>query len=218
MNLSERERESLANAFAARPPSNGSDACPEPGRIYDAVAGTLNVHERMQILDHVAQCAECAEAWKIAKEMDAGSEVRAQPWHARLTSFGSLQRVAMAATVVMAVAFTLIVAVPRTDEAAQYRTASDSNIPIAQSADRLSRDAFTLRWTPGPAKSTYALRVSTADLRMVFSRSGITQTQFVVPRDSLESVASGTQLLWQVEAHTPQGDRIVSDTFVVTLR
>lgn len=218
MNPSERERQSLVNAFAARGPSTASTtACPEATQIYDAVAGTLSVQERMQILDHVSQCAECAEAWKIAKEIDAGADERSQPWHARLTSFGSLQRVAAAATVVIAVAFTVMVVVPTRDPATQYRTAADPTVPTSTSAERLPRERFLLQWTPGPAGSTYALRLSTIELQIVYSQASIAQTEFVVPGDALANVKSQSQLLWQVEAQTPGGDRIVSDTFEVTV-
>jgi len=43
--------------------------CPTPERIWDAVQLQLSIDERLEIIDHMSQCAACAEAWRLASEL-----------------------------------------------------------------------------------------------------------------------------------------------------
>ena len=44
-----------------------TDECPGPERLLDAFLRLLPVEERAAIIDHVAGCAVCAEAWRLAR-------------------------------------------------------------------------------------------------------------------------------------------------------
>jgi hypothetical protein len=59
--------------------------------------------------------------------------------------------------------------------------------------------------------------VTTADLVAVLEKQGLTSAELAVPAALLEKVPSGGQLLWQVEVRLPDGQRVASQTFVVTL-
>ena len=53
--------------------------CPHPERIWDAVRLQASLDERLKIIDHLAECPTCAEAWKIAAELLPAHEEVEQP-------------------------------------------------------------------------------------------------------------------------------------------
>jgi hypothetical protein len=53
--------------------------CPSADKIWDAVRLQVPVDERLQIIDHLAECATCAEAWSLAVEFERSHEARVQP-------------------------------------------------------------------------------------------------------------------------------------------
>jgi hypothetical protein len=53
----------FAHAFEAGTPT---DDCPTPEAIFDAATGTSDPGDRFAIATHLATCAVCAEAWRIA--------------------------------------------------------------------------------------------------------------------------------------------------------
>jgi hypothetical protein len=85
-------------------------------------------------------------------------------------------------------------------------------------SDRLPRDRFLLRWSPGPAGSTYTVRLSTVALSLLLEQDGLDGAELLVPSAALERAQAGDQLLWQIETRLPDGRRINSATFVVTLQ
>ena len=102
-------------------------------------------------------------------------------------------------------------------ERPQYRQASDPLAATSTTTSRLPRERFLLRWSPGPAGSSYTLRVSTGELSPLLSKHELATAEFLVPVETLAKVASGQQVLWQVETRLPDGRRVASETFVVTL-
>src|SRR5690348_10154673 len=46
-----------------------TDACPPAERLWDAAHGELAPDEVATLVDHVAQCALCAEAWEISADL-----------------------------------------------------------------------------------------------------------------------------------------------------
>jgi hypothetical protein len=55
------------------------------------------------------------------------------------------------------------------------------------------------------------------DLTPLLLKQEIAIPEFIVPRSLLDVVATGEQLFWQVEARLPDGQRVASETYVVTL-
>src|SRR5688572_10616665 len=60
----------LRAGFAARSAAvPAGHECPDPGQIWDAACGLLAAEERRSIVDAVAACGACAEAWRLAVEV-----------------------------------------------------------------------------------------------------------------------------------------------------
>lgn len=210
MSSLQNEFDTLARAFAARSQSPAALAqCPDPELLFEAASGALEHGQRMKIVDHVAQCAECAMSWRLAMDLGARPAVRA--------SNAWAPRFAIAASVIVAAGLATHFLNPVKDQQPQYRQAADPRAPTSLTAEKLARDRFLLQWSPGPTESSYSLRLSTAQLALLFLEQDITAAEFQVPASALAKVESGQQLFWQVEVRLPDGRRVVSDTYVVTL-
>lgn len=219
MSGSRHEFERLSRAFAAREQSHTAlDHCPQAEQLFEAAAGGLDREQRLRIVDHVSQCAECSEAWRVAMELGARPASDVQPSRAPfLLRWRGMdtRRFALAASVVVAVGIAAYMIIPTQEP--PYREVADSRAPVAGVSGSLPRDSFLLRWSPGPQGSTYALRLSTADLKPLFVKEGLTRPELIVPAAVFEGIATGTQLLWQVEVWRPNGQRSASETYTVTL-
>ena len=206
VNPQEEEFEKLARAWQARDQSSAHEQHPEAAELYEAASGNLARERRLEIIDHVAKCAECTQAWRIALEVgarDAKVSVTRRPWH-----------FALAASVILAVGLGTYLILP--DQGTpQYRDAVDPLAPVSAIGRTLPRDQFVLRWSAGPAGTTYVVRLSTADLATLLERTDIGVPELAVPGSVLKNVKAGDELLWQVEARLPDGRRVVSQTFVV---
>ena len=62
--------------------------------------------------------------------------------------------------------------------------------PLVQPDATLPRDAFRLRWTPGPPDSRYQVRVTTEDLRVLTTASDLTVPELVLGSDLLSGLRS----------------------------
>ena len=212
MSDAQREFENLARAFAEREGKHATSACPPAEQLFEAASGGLDREQRLKIVDHVSQCAECTQAWRLAMEVGARPvSSGADSGRARISNF------AMAASVILAVGLTTYFVRQGPEESPQYRDAAHRLAPVSRTGDKLSRNSAALRWSPGPKGSTYAVRLTTADLVLVLEKQDITSVELAVPAAVLEKMRSGEQLLWQVEVRLPDGQRIESETYVVTL-
>jgi hypothetical protein len=61
--VDDRLRYLFARAFEGALPT---DECPAPERLLDAASGALDAEERAAVVDHMAICPVCAEAWRLA--------------------------------------------------------------------------------------------------------------------------------------------------------
>ena len=212
MSDAKREFEKLARAFAEREGMRDTSGCPPAEQLFQAASGGLDREQRLKIVDHVSQCAECTQAWRLAMEVGArpvssgGESGRAR-----------IPRFAMAASVILAVGLTTYFVRQGPGESPQYRDGAHRLAPVSRTGDKLSRNSAVLRWSPGPEDSTYAVRLTTADLVLVLEKQDITGEELSVPAALLEKFPSGEQLLWQVEVRLLNGQRIASQTYVVTL-
>ena len=199
---------SLAERAVARPD------CPEPDRLWAAAAGELPPVEARPLVLHTADCAACAEAWRLAREHAASAdgsryEVRPRRWGGTW-----LPLAAAVATVTVAIAL-----VPRSArDRPAYRDNGAASLRSLVSEDRpLPRSSFVLRWSPGPAGSRYDVRVATADLAILHRARGLESAEHRVPPSALAALPAGATVLWQVEAVSADGTRLTSRTFVARL-
>jgi hypothetical protein len=82
----------------------------------------------------------------------------------------------------------------------------------------VTRDNVVLQWTGGPEGSRYNVRVMTEDLRLISSAWSLEKPEYRVPAAPLSDLPSGTKLVWQVDAFSPDQPRITSPTFIIRLR
>ncbi len=211
----------LREAFQSLTAGERDECTPdELDRIWRAVAGELPAHERRAVVARLAESPAVAEAWRIADQLWRASQAseresdtvpvkppaRSAPWNRSW--------LALAALVVLGITATLITRfdTPAGDE---FRAAGNDVVESAIPADAtLPRDAFTLRWTPGPAGSRYAVRITSADLTPLASGTDLDVPEFVVPPSALATVAAGSPVLWQVQVRMPDGTTAASETFV----
>ena len=214
--------EALRRAFQARSPEDvpRSD-CPDPDALWAAARGEASKEELATILDHLAICPLCTEAWRLAGELDAEEtpadaapvafphrEVR----HPSRSGWGSAW--AAAALVVLAAGLTFLSPVFRTQPV--YRAGDGAGIDALSPATQ-ARDHITLSWTAVEG-ARYDLLVLTDDLRPVYETSGLEEPVVELPAEALDSLGGSVQLLYRVTAETPDGERRTSETFSIRLR
>ena len=207
MNPQKEEFDKLSRAWVARDQSSAHEQHPDADELYEAASGNLERARRLEIIDHVAKCAECTQAWQIALDVgarEAKVSVTQRPW-----------RFALAASVILAVGVVTYLVLPVDQGTPQYRDGVDPLAPVSAVGNTLPRDQFVLRWSAGPPGTTYLVRLSTADLAPVLFRSDIESAELAVPSSALANVKAGEELLWQVEAQLPDGRRVVSQTYPV---
>lgn len=47
-----------------------SDTCPRASRFWDAQRGEVSSEDARELMDHAASCPSCAQAWRLARELD----------------------------------------------------------------------------------------------------------------------------------------------------
>jgi hypothetical protein len=196
--------------------------CPTPERLWGAVRAELPVDERREVIDHVADCLCCAEAWRLAVEIDPEPRpAAAAPAGSWLASFfPSRALVPLAAALVLAVgAGVVLFRGTEGPRGPSYREAGPDAIRSLLPEDEpVSRAALRLRWSPGPEGTRYDVRVTTESLDPVASAQGLTEPSFLVPEPLLLSLRADSRLLWQVQMRLPDGERRDSPTFIAVLQ
>ena len=86
----------------------------------------------------------------------------------------------------------------------------ESLLPEGQALTR--NEFFLLRWK-GPTDASYDLTLMTEDLTLVVAQAAdLVEAEYLVAAEDLEELASGTQLLWRIEARLDNGQKLVSPT------
>ena len=206
----------LGEAFRALAETSRSEVSDElRERIWLAVSGELPATERRELVDRTASDEGCAEAWRVANELWQGLQALQggtvapasaprwkSPWLAA----------AAALLVSTAVGVVWLLNGPSGDE---FRAAPDYVVESLVPADMpLPREAFRLRWTPGPTGSRYQIRVTTDDLQLLAMPVDLTAAETVLDPAVLANVPAGATVLWQVDVLLPTGQRITSPTFL----
>ena len=186
--------------------------CPAPDRLWAAATGEAPVEERHEIIAHMADCASCASAFRLARGMSEekkeASLVRG-PWVRWTPVLGALAAVLLLAIVVPGL---------WRGKPGPYRGGQDQKIRSLVEQTALPRDQAELRWTPGPAGSRYEVRVLTRDGAEVAVEPDLEEPRYQIPRSALDGVPADAVLYWQVKVLHPDGKSSASKTFEVRLR
>jgi predicted TIM-barrel fold metal-dependent hydrolase len=73
MNDDDDLRQAFRGAFQRALPT---DACPSPEKLYEAYHRLLPFEETEAVLDHIAECPMCADAWRLAGRTDVPAPER----------------------------------------------------------------------------------------------------------------------------------------------
>ncbi|MFI5008279.1 MAG: hypothetical protein ACHQKZ_12595 [Solirubrobacterales bacterium] len=195
--------------------------CPAPEQLWGAMRAELPVERRRDVVDHVAGCLVCAEAWRLAVEIDPDprpvSAAHAPSWFAAPFELRALAP--LAAVLVVAIAGLFFLRGPDGKQDPGYRQpGSEAMRSLLPEDEPVSRADLRLRWSPGPEGARYDVRVTTESLEAVASARSLVEPSFVVPESALVSLPPGSRLLWQVQMRLPDGERRDSPTFVTLLK
>jgi hypothetical protein len=184
-------------------------------RVWHALAGTLGADERRELIDRLATDPALAEAWRVAHELRVASGVDADAGAAPRRPVAGWSRGWLAAAAVLLIGVSGVVMLQRARPAVEtFRNVEGYSVESLTPANAtLPRNEFRLRWTPGPPDTRYQVRVTTDDLQVLTIAADLSAAEFVVPGETLASVASGDRVLWQVDATLPGGERMSSATF-----
>lgn len=201
-----------------------SEAHPAPERLWDAVHGQVRGAELTDILDHLGTCSSCTQAWALARELgqdepDASQVLTLSPRKGRTTTVWAIVA-AMAAALLLAVLLPREQPRPDIVPGADYRGPTAAAIqPVASVADGSSvqRDGLVLQWR-AEQSGRFDVTVMTESLEEVTHATALDEPRLEVPPEAIRSLPSGTKLLWQVSLIRPDGGRIDSPTFTLTLQ
>jgi len=210
---------------AAETATPGTGACPSPEALWDAARGSLDHDALRRVLDHVAACGTCAEAWRVAVDIAggealplAGRTTPASVEHPAGSGAPRLRWLGVAAAAVVALGLGVALYPWRPSEPAVYRDREESAVrSLVADGAALPRDAFDLQWEGPPDAAEYDLRVTTADLRLVDVQRRLDTPRHQVPAGALAGLPDGTHLFWQVTATLETGEREISPTFSVEI-
>jgi anti-sigma factor RsiW len=179
--------------------------CPEGERLWDAIGGELPAAETREMVEHTASCPSCAEAWRLARELERG---------AREELAGESQ--AAAAAVLLALVGVRLWWTPPVDgPPAEFRSPTVGTIrSLLVDGAPLPRAEFRLRWEAPPHAARYEVLVTTEALEVISTARGVGTPEYQVPETQLEDLPSGARVLWQVEALLEDGGSALSPTFV----
>jgi hypothetical protein len=214
----ERIRDVLIDA--AEIAGDGS-ACPAADQLVLSGRGELGPDDDSEVILHIAECTACAAAWRVSHEIagEAASKVRplvkkkkplVQPW---------VQWAAAAALLVVIVGGGVLIFSPRETTAPIYREQEEEMLrSLVPEDEPLPRDRFVLRWVPAAEGAVYDVLVTTERMDTLARGTGLDDAEFQVAEGALEGVEAGAPIFWQVSAHLPDGRRIESPTFIVSVR
>ncbi len=202
------------------------ESCPDPGRLWEAACGEAGPGEVRRVIEHTATCGACAEAWRLAVEIDpAENAADRQPdlRPARHAGARKPWRVAAWGTVAAAAMVLLVVGLEWREPAAPappvFRSAETETAVVRSLVPQettLPRSEPVLRWQ-GPEGARYYLSVSSEEGTTVAQVWELEAAEYRLPEEDLAAVPSGARLLWWVEARLASGETSRSETFTVRL-
>ena len=189
-------------------------------RVWRAVAGELPADERLDLIERLSSEPALAAAWRVAHALQSTTpeamSVPATP--VRGKAIWTRSWLAAAALLIFGVASAVVLQRYRPSGDDTFRTADHYVIEaLIPAGAALPRDAFLLRWSPGPADTRYQVRVTTEDLRLL-TTAELSQPEWTVPSDALSQVPSGARVVWQVDATFPDGEKVTSAAFMTRIQ
>jgi hypothetical protein len=224
----------LRGLFQALPRRRApGEECPEPAELWASARGEVDGERTRWLIGHTGRCMSCAEDWRLARHLgrdraESAEHAFDQPWDrsaARARAGGSapgLQRLALAATVILAVAIAALWAAQAGLKRQQTVDRSDDRTTIESLTpeDRpLSRDLPVLQWAaPERVEGVrYDVTVTDERLSVVAQADRLTDPEYRLPDEVVAGLRPGTTLLWKVEARWPDGASARSPTYRVRL-
>jgi hypothetical protein len=223
--------ERLREAFAQPEEPLDQDCCPSLSDIWDGVQGRLPPDRLRDLVEHVATCSACAEAWRLALLMErpaAGDEAVGstadealagdlagdrRPGRARWRIYAGLATAAAAAFAVVLGTYDFRRAEPPAVVAQRGGGAADQAAAtrwLTPGEAVLPRGDARLRWSGVPG-ATYDLAVDLEDESgaakpvPIAARRGLAATEYAVPAPELAQVPAGALLHATLTAHLPDG-------------
>jgi hypothetical protein len=224
--------ERLRAAFAQPEDPQDPDRCAAPFEIWDGVHGRLPPDRLRDLVEHLAGCASCAEAWRVALLMErpgAGDQAAAPAAGQALAGYLVTDRrasrprwrlYAALATAAAAAAFAVVLGTH------DFRRGEQPAV-IAQRGGGTADQAAATRWlTPGEAAlprsvarvrwsgvpgATYDLAVDLEDESgaakpvPIAAPRGLAVTEYTVPAPNLVDVPAGALVHATLTAHLPDG-------------
>ncbi|HSR50407.1 MAG TPA: zf-HC2 domain-containing protein [Acidobacteriota bacterium] len=197
-------------ALAATEPHD----CPSSQRLWEAAAGELPPAKTVRLIDHLAQCPQCASGYRLA----LGMQSQLQPPRPQVTSPAGTpvwrQWMALAAALVL-VALGLVIwqnaLQPHPTPAMRGGTQPEIKFSAPQDAALPAQD-FTLQWNLEEDVLSYDVDVYVAspDLRILDRARGLEEPSLTVAPSSLQGLPEGTVIYWKVEAIMADGQRATS--------
>jgi hypothetical protein len=220
----DQELARLRAAFATPAgPAPAPETCPAAETIWAAVRGELPANQIREVVEHTALCPACAEDWRLGVEVDRQTSTAATAKLAPVVRGRFRRWQPIAAAAALAACLAAVIGLQSDDvrlpgREPVYREAEGTAIRSLLPGETLARREAVLRWSPLPGASSYAVLVSTEDLRVVAEAEGLAAAQFQVPASALAGRPAGTRLFWRVDAVLADGSRRSSPTFTATLR
>ncbi len=195
------------------------DDCPSPDQLWLAATGAGTAGERIAVLDHVAACFACAEAWQLAIEVGRGERSGAWagldeasgrergPWRLAPRTRWALAASLLALAVGLGGWQLLRRSVPPVID----RGVSEPVVSSLIEGQALSPERCELRWS-GPDGVLYEITATTRGLEIVARDTGFAEPSYVVAPAACRK-ASGDDLYWRIDAVSPPGSRTSSPTF-----
>jgi hypothetical protein len=226
----ERLRAAFAEPDEADEPRR-LDRCPSQAEIWAGVQGELSPGRLREVVEHVASCSPCAEAWRVALILERPEgALGAETAPAEVTAGTSAARHAprrqpnwrlygtLAAAAAAAFAVVLGIHDLRRGEAPPAVIAQRGGPAEPHTATRwltpgeatLPRDGARLRWS-GPPDATYDLSVELVDEQgaakpiPIAAPRGLTATEYTLAARDLARLPAGAPLHAALTAHLPDG-------------
>ncbi len=209
--------ERLRTAFADAGPKVELPGAADLEKIQRAVDGRLSRRELLALADRTADEPGLALAWRLALELHRrlGPSVAPEPLPVR----PRVRRWPRAAVAGLAVAVSVILAVWLAQPSLSVKRGRPQPAITTGLADgaTLPRAHFELVWRAPFEPARYDVDVLDEELKVIYRVQGIRETRLIVPAEALAGVPAGGTVLWRVEALGPNGNSVLSPTFVQRL-
>jgi hypothetical protein len=222
--LSERyDLDRLRAAFAQPDEAPHPDHCPSLSEIWEGVHGRLPPDRLRDVVEHLATCPPCAEAWRLALLMErptAADQVPAEDAAAVPMAHRPRRRLYGGLAAAAAVLFAVVLGIHdfRRGEAPPVIVRRGGSVDQATmtrwlapgDGAALKRSGAVLSWS-GASQATYDLTVEledesgTARPIPIVAQHGLTATEVALPERDLARVPAGAHLHARLTTHLPDG-------------